>query len=137
MGTGNSITISNNIVKNARSYGIKISNGTNINIYNNIVVNSQQGINAGSTTTSSSVIRNNILVGNTFGLSADNGSASIDHDYNLYWNNSGYPGFPEWGSDYFEVNGITAAPHDIHADPLFVNAAGGDYSLTTRFTCNK
>ena len=53
----------------------------------------------------------------------------MNHDYNLYWNNTGYPGFPEWGSDYMEANGITAAPHDINADPLFTNAAGGDYSL--------
>ncbi len=65
-------------------------------------------------------IRNNIFVGcSEFAL----GAPAALSDYNCYWNNT---------ANYSET---APGAHDIIADPLFVDAANGDYHLQCNSPC--
>jgi len=62
------------------------------------------------------LFRNNVVVDNVGG-GIGGAVTTLSLDYNLVWNN---------GVDYFV---FTPGAHDISADPLFVDAAGGDFGL--------
>ena len=62
------------------------------------------------------VFRNNIVADNQGGGVAV-GAEVADVDYNQYWNNG--PDVPGW----------SPGPHALLAEPLFVDAAGGDFGL--------
>jgi hypothetical protein len=67
------------------------------------------------------LVRNNIITGNTVGLSAS--GAAMVADYNDVWGNT---------TDY---SGMSAGAHDLAADPLLVDPAGGDYGLGLHSPC--
>jgi hypothetical protein len=70
------------------------------------------------------VIKNNIFAFNApNGLSVIN-SDSLIWDYNLVY-----------GNDTYDYGGIRPGPHDIQADPLFVDTAAGDYHLLPNSPC--
>jgi hypothetical protein len=103
----------NNIIVNASQVGIisDFADPTNI-FYNNTVFNSFIGIGANS---SNPLVTNNIVANSTYaGVSALPSSAN----YNLVYNNV---------TNYF--GGSVPGANDVNLDPLFVNAAGGDFSL--------
>ncbi|MBU0975768.1 MAG: choice-of-anchor Q domain-containing protein [Patescibacteria group bacterium] len=121
----------NNIIHDNLGYGIFASNYTGIFIYNNTIFNnSSSGLNMGYLGGSGAVLRNNIVMNSgDFGLASNSANVVINHDYNLYLNNPGFPGLPEWGTDYMEINNIFASPHDVHQDPLFLDLLSNDFRI--------
>jgi hypothetical protein len=76
---------------------------------------------------SQSPFRNNIIAFNPFGGGVNvfyYDSSEVDWDYNLVFGNG--------GGDYI---GIEPGPHDIQADPLFVDRFSGDYRLLPNSPC--
>jgi len=71
---------------------------------------------------SGTVIRNNLIVGNTVGLQVDFGtdSQSAVWENNLVFGN---------GTDYQGITSLTGQAGNLSADPLFHNAAAGDFHL--------
>ncbi len=67
------------------------------------------------------VIRNNIIVFNSLGGGV---SGSI---YDTTW--TGWDYNLVFGNEPYDYDGIEPAPHDIQADPLFVDRFSGDYHL--------
>ena len=73
------------------------------------------------------VIRNNIIVNNRYKYGARgyiSDSSWTGWDYNLVYDND--------STDYL---GFSSGPHDIQADPLFINADSGDYHLLPNSPC--
>jgi hypothetical protein len=117
----NNVLVAYNSMKNNCFWAIQIYGGSsNINIYNNVMVNfsyslddpSGSAISAGG---SSVKLRNNIIY-NDFGTSfyTDGGSANnVDEDYNLF-----YP-----------ASSISLGAHSSVADPLLIDAANEDFRL--------
>ncbi len=86
----------------------------NADIMNNTIYNCFQGIKAWGI---SSSVKNNVIVSCTgYGIY---GLSGVDINYNNIWNN---------GYDYGYES--TAGLNDISADPLFIDAANGDYHLS-------
>ncbi len=69
-------------------------------------------------------LRNNVVSDNTAGGLTCFG-AELTLDYNDVWNNT--------GGDY--DGGTVPGPHDISADPRYVDAPGGDYGLALHSPC--
>jgi parallel beta-helix repeat protein len=128
-------------------YGAVMENARNYTFVNNLVVNNGAG-GIASTSNSEGAIIHNTFVGNAFGGTslyltgavavADGGtetvlnnimvsnyyglncaSCSSDTDYNLIWGNT---------TNY--INDASSSSGDLSADPLFNNAAEGDYTLS-------
>ena len=91
---------------------------------------------------SNHVVKNNIVVGNVVyslysinNLSTDIQAKLETLDYNLFYNGGQDPHICQWlqrSSFPFTWSQWTAAgldPHSVVADPLFVNPAGGDYTV--------
>ena len=68
----------------------------------------------------------NIVVSNTYGIRAHS-NASGTLDYNDVWGNT--------TQDYDLPGALESGPHDIQADPMFVNAAGDDFHLQAGSPC--
>jgi len=118
------ITLTNNIVANNACKGIVIY-GQNVNIVNNtLAFNRANGILVWGSTASASLIRNNVVVGSWIGIQAGNGGAIEVMDYNDAWGND--------GGNYVDT---PSGPGNISADPLFVDAANGDYHLQADSPC--
>lgn len=67
------------------------------------------------------VLYNNIAMSNgRYGFNRVSSSSYVVGDYNLY-NGNGTAG----------LNGITAGDHDLTSDPLFTDAAGGDFTFSS------
>jgi len=129
-GSGNPTIQNNTFNGNSASSGGGIDNGSgnptiqNNTLYANLATgysNRGGGIyNSGSPT-----IRSNIIAGNTgSGIYSSGVVPGPSVDYNNLWNNS--------GGDYV---GVSPGPHDIAADPRFVDAAVGDFHLRSDSPC--
>jgi hypothetical protein len=107
----------NLVYGNAR--GITHSNGTGANVlyYGNIAYgNSIAGMQIASENAPATV-KNNIFMNNsTYGIITDDGNTDAI-DYNDIYGN---------GTNY---SGISKPPHDINADPEFLNAVGADFRI--------
>lgn len=122
------VTVTNNII--ASNYGpdgdgIIVWDGSGVAdvrvINNTIISNTADGVCVGGGTV---LVRNNILYGNGgAGICKYEPGATVTSDHNAFWNN---------GWDYANV---TPGTGDISADPLFVDAAGGDYHLQADSPC--
>lgn len=67
-------------------------------------------------TNGTSVVRNNIITSNLFGVQCD--SCSVTQDYNNVWGNT-----TNWAGD------ASASSWDLNIDPIFVNVSGGNLRL--------
>jgi len=111
--------------------------GSPSTIYNNTCYeDNQQGWDAGELNTfasSSGVIFENNIVFASVGKHTLVSMAGNVYAYNLYYGGSTTPF--EWAgtqyafAGYQTASGQDAGPHSMQADPLFTNAAGGDFTL--------
>lgn len=108
--------ISNNLITGNNGGVWVFDPSSNISVFNNTVTNNSPNCGICSQVTSAT-ITNNIVVGNGIGISVT--SASIRFN-DVYGNVGNYNGIP----DQTGTNG------NISGDPLFANAANGDYALT-------
>lgn len=129
-----SATIRYNVIRHNRmGVLLKESRGHAIIEHNTIISNNDCGIQLYNgdvpVPSGTSLIRNNILVGNTlFGIYRGAGAGeelplAPDVDYNDVWSN---------GEDYWNVS---AGAHHISADPLFCEPSAGNYFLHSWSPC--
>lgn len=121
------VTMTNNVIASNRGDeewngdGVTIrSTGSNVRIVNNTIVsNTAEGIEA--TDGADVLVRNTILCGNNGGIHNYQSSATISVDHNARWDNG-------WSN-------VSMGSGDIAVDPLFVDAAGGDFHLQADSPC--
>jgi len=146
------ITVRNNMVYNNRYTGIAIGgydtdrgSTSNSKIVNNTLYkNDTVGLDGGQLLvqydTLNNTIKNNIMVASSSNYLIYNGYTKNSGnvvDYNLYyapggasgakwkWKNASYTGFPAYKT------GTGNDSHSVFADPLFANAAGSNFHLTS------
>jgi len=111
-------------------------------IYNNIIYNCVKGINILSTNTAvptNNIIKNNIVSNSTENLIRDEtGESTNTLDYNCYYPNG--DDLFRWDNTYYDTFSAyqTASgqdSHSINSDPLFVDAANGDFRLQSGSPC--
>ncbi len=119
--------------------GISTSRSSNRQVYNNTIAGNSARLgpydgrgggiyfSARSDQNENVFFKNNIISfspygGGVFAVLVD--SAEVDWDYNLVF-----------GNETLDYIGIEPGPHDIQADPLFVDRFSGDYSLLPNSPC--
>lgn len=112
-------TVRNNVFSGYESWAISGGGIPNMLVENNIFAgNESTGAYYGVVMIGeggSGVLRNNIFLNHTVMSSGIQSGATIDGDYNMYWNT---------------VNPASPGPNDITGlDPRFTDAAGKDYTL--------
>jgi parallel beta-helix repeat protein len=111
---GANVTATNNVIASNIGQGVAIfDDPTQVRLINNMIAfNTDNGI---THYTSTLLVRNNIIVGNTNGIYNPGGGISLDH--NDVWNNM------------LNYNGVITGTTDISTDPLFLNEAQNDYHI--------
>jgi hypothetical protein len=118
------VTLVNNYISNSQASGVFAHDGVRATIINNTFVGGGQS--AGATERDAaislgsgvgSVVRNNTITSATSGIHCDGCGADFDH--NNLWNN---------GTDHATAE--SASSTDLAADPLFTDAAAGEYTIT-------
>jgi hypothetical protein len=112
------LTLARNVMADVARFGVN-SHACTVSLVNNVLAKHQQSAIAIRQGTYA-LIMNNVFAENgpdSPALSSDTPSYA-DLDYNDVWHSA--------RGDY---GGVTAGPHDMHLDPQFVSATGGDYRL--------
>jgi hypothetical protein len=107
--------------------GIKLREGFDRKVYNNILVNGQLHYHCWYDDCRDTVLRNIVVNATSFDLqcNVDASTMPAKHaltDYNLYWNNGGSVTVAGLGTGQ-NTHSVT------NQDPLFNNTGGGDYSV--------
>ena len=130
------VTVTNNVVVSNTDKGIMVGSRVyDLAVINNTIAsNRNEGILAWGTITVS-LLRNNIIASNgSCGIAAAAGAEFQVIDHNDVWQN-GWEG----GGNYCDYGGAVNPPApgtgDISSDPLFVDAANGDYHLQVGSAC--
>jgi uncharacterized repeat protein (TIGR01451 family) len=119
------LEITNNFIARNRATseggGILLTSNSRGDIINNTLVNNNLGAGGEAIDVRNSCrprIANNVIVGHTYGVRAQDESAPTV-EYNDVWDSS-----------VAHYTGVSGNPGHISCDPLFANAAGGDYHLS-------
>ncbi|MEK5057098.1 right-handed parallel beta-helix repeat-containing protein [Paenibacillus sp. FSL H7-0326] len=109
--------VTNNLSYNNGGSGIHSYKSANVDIINNTAYNNSSQLNYGEIFAQSSNnvnILNNIMVARTGrNINTNYSNTNVTNNYNVYHNG----------------NPVVSGPNDIWGDPLFVNAAGGDFHV--------
>lgn len=123
--TASQPTITNNYIAandaGIAGTGIFVHDGTSPLIVNNTIAANTEGFGDGITiygTTPAPTILNNLIVSNLYGIRVTSAVFNGLADYNDVWNNT--------TANYVNLN---PGPHDISADPRFVDPNNHDYQL--------
>jgi len=128
LATSDYFTVTNNFIAHNGSGGIRLWENTRYGLiaHNTIAFNGGEGGIRLVRDYITPTIVNNIIVSNTYGITATVRAAGR-LDYNDVWGNVIL--------DYDLPGALEPGPHDIQADPLFTNAAGNDYHLRPGSPC--
>jgi hypothetical protein len=140
--------IARNVIKENEAYwggGIYVEGdvGTNVTITNNIINGNEAGYGAGiSVASADTTIANNLICDNSslYGGGIDCFEAHIIITNNILWANLPAQIDDWWGAGalsvtYSNVEGDWPGEGNIKEDPLFVDAANGDYHLQLDSPC--
>lgn len=118
-------TMTNNLIADnsaATASGVMVEGGNVVMIHNSVAHNlGGAGVHVVNYLPASAVLTNTILVSHTVGIQLVSGSASLE---NTLW------GAGVWanGSDW--IGAVVTGMVNLWGDPLFVDAAGGDYHIS-------
>jgi hypothetical protein len=123
------VTMTNNIIalntgdEDWNGDGVVVQNtGSDVRIVNNTIVsNTAEGIEAQDG--AEVLVRNTIIAGNNGGLHNFESSATLTSDHNTLWDNG------------WNYGNVTPGTGDIETDPLFLDAANGDFHLQMDSPC--
>jgi hypothetical protein len=121
-------TVINNFFAHNNNGGIRLWDAPDGLVANNTIAfntGSDGGIRLNEGYITPTIV-NNVVVSNTYGISA-HANASGTLDYNDVWGNT--------DQDYDLPGALEPGSHDIQADPLFVELAGNDYHLRAGSPC--
>jgi hypothetical protein len=128
LGTGDYFTVTNNFVAYNNGGGIGLWELARYFLiaHNTIAFNGGEGGIRLNYPHITPTIVNNVIVSNTYGISAHS-EASGTLDYNDVWGNT--------TQDYDLPGALEPGSHDIQADPLFTDLAGDDFHLQAGSPC--
>jgi len=111
----------NNIFENCTQYAVSLGSGGPSILYNNVFYNNGGAFwqNAAIRTSTTSTVKNNIIVNNYAGIEYFGGT--LTEDYNLYYNNT--DGDSQFDAFVIGANSITGQ------DPMLVDAGNGNFTL--------
>ncbi len=120
--TGNYYTVTNNFIAHNQGGGIKLWESTRYGLIANNALAFNTGNDGGINIKYSHItptVVNNVVVSNSYGIRAHADASGI-LDYNDVWGNT---------TDYDLPGALEPGPHDIQADPLFVDPGDLDFHI--------